>query len=61
MIGDMFTDSEINSFASDLKGSTLDLIKQFSIDKIMDLSHYNSKNNKKNRLCLKYLYKLIKL
>jgi hypothetical protein len=24
MIGDMFTDSEINSFASDLKGSTLD-------------------------------------
>jgi hypothetical protein len=51
MIGDMFTDSEINSFASDLKGSTLDLIKQFSIDKIMDLSHYNLKI-KKNRLCL---------
>jgi hypothetical protein len=49
MIGDMFTDSEINSFASDLKGSTLDLIKQFSIDKIMDLSHYNLKNRKTHK------------
>jgi predicted AAA+ superfamily ATPase len=44
MISDMFSNEEIYSFANDLKGETLDSIKQFCVDKIMDLkSHGKSK------------------
>lgn len=45
MIGDMFDSTEIVDFARELKGSTLDFIKQFGLDKIMNLDSYN-KNKK---------------
>jgi len=44
MLNDLFTDDEINIFSNELKGQTLDFIKQFCIDKIMDLKSYNHKN-----------------
>ena len=37
LIGDMFKDDEIKVFAESMKGCTLDKIKQFCIDKIMNL------------------------
>jgi SpoVK/Ycf46/Vps4 family AAA+-type ATPase len=40
MIGDMFEPTEIVDFARELKGSTLDFIKQFALDKIMNLDSY---------------------
>ena len=40
MIGDLFTELEITEFAKDLVGKTLDEIKQFALDKIMDLETY---------------------
>lgn len=45
MVGDMFEPTEIVDFARELKGSTLDFIKQFGLDKIMNLDSY--KKNKK--------------
>jgi len=38
MIGDIYEDEVIMKFSTDLKGNTLDQIKQFCIDKIMDIS-----------------------
>lgn len=38
MIGDIYEDEVIIKFSTDLKGNTLDQIKQFCIDKIMDIS-----------------------
>lgn len=46
MIGDMFDGTEIVDFANELKGSTLDFIKQFALDKIMNLDSYNKKRKK---------------
>jgi SpoVK/Ycf46/Vps4 family AAA+-type ATPase len=46
MIGDMFTAEEIKLFANDLKGHTLDNIKQFAMDKLMDLKTYKKENKK---------------
>jgi len=46
MIGDMFEPTEIVDFARDLKGSTLDFIKQFALDKIMNLDSYKKKGKK---------------
>ena len=40
MLGDICTPTEIVDFARDLKGSTLDVVKQFGIDKIMDIDSY---------------------
>lgn len=38
MIGDIYEESDILKYSTSLKGSTLDQIKQFCIDKIMDIS-----------------------
>lgn len=46
MLNDLFTDEEIWVFADELKGQTLDMIKQFCIDKIMDLKTYGKKSGK---------------
>jgi SpoVK/Ycf46/Vps4 family AAA+-type ATPase len=46
MIGDMFEATEIVDFARELKGSTLDFIKQFGLDKIMNLDSYGKKRKK---------------
>ena len=40
MIGDLFNEEEIKTFANDHKGHTLDQIKQFALDKIMDIKTY---------------------
>lgn len=40
MIGELFTPTEIEKFANDHKGQTLDTIKQFALDKIMDIKTY---------------------
>ena len=45
LIGDLFTKKEILVFASTLKGATIDKIKQFCIDKVMNLKP--KKDNKK--------------
>jgi len=47
MIHDLFPDEEIRNFSNQLKGSTLDQIKQFALDKLMDLKIYN---NQKKRI-----------
>lgn len=46
LLYDLFSDEEIKVFANDLKGETLDFIKQFCIDKIMDLKTYNPNERK---------------
>ena len=46
ILNNRFNGEEIKGFANELKGQTLDSIKQFCVDKIMDLKTY-SKNNKK--------------
>lgn len=43
MLEGLFSDEDINVFANELKGQTLDFIKQFCIDKIMDLKSYSHK------------------
>ena len=43
MLVGLFSDEDINVFANELKGQTLDFIKQFCIDKIMDLKSYSHK------------------
>lgn len=45
MLSELFSDENINLFANELKGQTLDFIKQFCIDKIMDLKSYAHKKN----------------
>lgn len=45
MLDGLFSDDDINVFANELKGQTLDFIKQFCIDKIMDLKSYSHKKN----------------
>lgn len=40
MIGDLFTKKELVEFSHELKGSSLDFIKQFGVDKIMCLETY---------------------
>ena len=40
MIGDLYSDGAMELFADDLTGETMDVIKQFCIDKIMDIKHY---------------------
>lgn len=46
MLGELFPENEIYEFASELKGSTLDTIKQFALDKIMDLKTYSTTKQK---------------
>jgi SpoVK/Ycf46/Vps4 family AAA+-type ATPase len=43
MIGEMFSEQEVELFAKDLQGQTIDFIKQFCLDKIMDLKTYAKK------------------
>lgn len=43
MIGDSFDDEKISAFAKELQGHTLDDIKHFCYDKIMNLSEVNQK------------------
>ena len=45
LIGELLNNEEINNICEELKGSTLDHIKQYCFDKIMDLNNY--KNVKK--------------
>jgi len=40
MLGRTFSDDELKSFAMEMVGQPLDCIKQFCLDKIMDLKHY---------------------
>ncbi len=40
MLNQICTEEEIDIISDELKGQTLDEIKQFCIDKIMDISHY---------------------
>lgn len=47
LIGDIFEPTEIVDFSRELVGSTLDVIKQFGFDKIMDLNSYSQKTHKK--------------
>jgi len=46
MIGDMFTPKEMDEFVNELKGQTLDNIKQFAMDKLMDLKTYAKKEKR---------------
>lgn len=46
MIQELFLDEEIKEFSNQLKGSTLDQIKQFALDKLMDLKTYNNQRKK---------------
>jgi len=41
ILGDMLTTTEINDIAKDLKGNTLDYIKQYCFDILMNIKHYN--------------------
>lgn len=45
MLGDSYTQSEIDNYARELQGSTLDAIKQFCLNKIMDIKTYNKKRS----------------
>lgn len=47
MLGDSFTVEDIDNFSDELIGQTLDFIKQFCIDRIMDLNSYNHKKDKR--------------
>ncbi len=42
-----FTVEDIDNFSDELIGQTLDFIKQFCIDRIMDLNSYNHKKDKR--------------
>jgi hypothetical protein len=48
MLGGLFTQDEITTFSTEMKGKTLDYIKQFCIDKIMDIKSYD--NNRRNKV-----------
>jgi SpoVK/Ycf46/Vps4 family AAA+-type ATPase len=45
ILNELYDDFDIKQFAKHLKGSTLDHIKQFALDKLMQLEHYG-KNKK---------------
>jgi len=45
MLDGLFPDEEISIFANELKGQSLDIIKQFCVDKIMDLKSYKKEKN----------------
>lgn len=45
ILNDVLSEEEINNIANELRGSTLDYIKQFCFDKLMDIKHYG-KNKK---------------
>lgn len=53
-INNLFNKEELIVFSNSLKGSTLDEIKQFSIDKIMDLENYKITNRKSIGFQLKH-------
>lgn len=44
MIGGLFEEKDTQKFAKDLVGHTLDQIKQFCVDKIMDIKTYDKKD-----------------
>lgn len=46
MLNGIFSDEDLYLFADELKGETLDFIKQFCINKLMDLKSYSNRNNK---------------
>lgn len=46
ILSEKLDDNEINILANELKGNTLDYIKQFCFDKLMSITHYG-KNRKK--------------
>jgi SpoVK/Ycf46/Vps4 family AAA+-type ATPase len=46
MLKNNFSDDDIDTFANELKGQTLDIIKQFCVDKIMDIKSYSKKRDK---------------
>ena len=46
MIGDMFSDEEIMSFCFEMKGKTIDEIKHFCEDKIMNIEEYKPNKSK---------------
>ena len=46
MLSGINTDDEIKVLAKDLKGNTLDEVKQFCMDKIMDLGSYDETPNR---------------
>ena len=43
MVGEMFSEDEIDSFSKEMTGQTVDFIKQFCLDKIMNIKNYKSK------------------
>jgi energy-coupling factor transporter ATP-binding protein EcfA2 len=45
MIGDLCTELQVQEFSRNLVGKTLDEIKQFAIDKIMDLETYKKQSS----------------
>ena len=45
ILGNVLNDAELNIIANDLKGNTLDYIKQYCFDKLMNITHYG-KNKK---------------
>jgi len=47
MINKLHSENEIIEFSKELKGKTLDTIKQFAIDKIMNIDSYNISKDKK--------------
>lgn len=46
MIGDILPEETIGKYAVDLQGQTLDSIKQFCLDKIMDITTYSGSKSK---------------
>ena len=46
MIGDIIDEENINKYSIELQGQTLDHIKQFCLDKIMEITTYNSSRSK---------------
>ena len=47
MLKNLFTNGEIMKFSEEIKGQSLDFIKQFCMDKLMDIKTYQHKRNKK--------------
>lgn len=43
LVGDLFEEKEINSFVKELTGRTVDIIKQFCLDKMMDIETYQER------------------
>lgn len=45
MLSGLFEEAELKEYSSELKGHTLDAIKQFCLDKIMDIKTYQTKKS----------------